>query len=228
MIPLSFTLPLTVRTFYDVTTLQAYDSLFASDQPSPKEEIFVGLVDKCVLAGEAGDGDVDGWLQRNDLNPLCHGEGEGADVYVVDPQLQGVCGAAWEFLRRFLERHDSTPVNNYAFHKCVANRILSYAATASNGADQADDATDDRMQLPAWLVTNFKERYGGALLNLFIDHRQYEDAINLVQYFVDEFKGRRETGALMPYTAIRRLDATLNALGDPWTGKIDFVHAYDH
>lgn len=218
-----------------------YKPTFASvDQPPPEEDIFLALVDKCVLAtdddGESGAAEeAGGWLGRNDLNPMAGGVGgvDGSDVYVVDPNLQGFSGAAWEFLRRFLERHDSKPGNNYAFHRCVADRILSFASSSDGGGGDPDAA--EHVRLPVWLVENFKKRHGAALLDLYINHKQYDDAIALVHGFVDDFETTEKKkkaqdsyiqSKWLPYAAIKRLEAELTTLVPSRARDIDFVHKY--
>ena len=220
----------------------AYRALFAAavDQASPEEDIYVALVDKCVLATEE-DVAEGGWLGKNDLNPVTGSR--GGDVYVVDPNLQGVKGAAWEFLRRFLTRHEPPPdakyasEHNYAFHRCVADRILSFASS-NGGSDSGGDAVDasQHVQLPVWLVENFKKRHGAALLDLYVNHKQFDDAIELVRCFVKDLVDTKKRIAdagdgddliepvLLPYEAIKRLEAELAVVSR--TNDIDFVHKY--
>lgn len=209
----------------------AFKPTFASNSaPSPTECIFEALVDKCVLVTDEDDFDgAESWLGKNDLNPL-------PDVYVVDPNLQGYTGAAWEFLRRFLERHDQTPDNNFAFHRCVANRILGFATSSTaTGSDHADAL--QRVKLPVWLVRNLTDRHGAALLDLYINHRQFDDAIALVHDFVESCTDKRrkagdDAGKVqqayqdLPYAAIQRLEAELAALHPSRDRDLQFVHEF--
>merc|ERR1719272_310502 len=134
--------------------------------------------------------------------------------------------------------------NNFAFHRCVADRILSFTTPSSSngngdgGGGGGMDEASQHVQLPVWLVENLKERHGAALLDLYTNHKQFDDAIALVHALTDKKNERATAGeqagepphtdrmrtdaVLLPYEAIKRLEAELAAVSR--AKDIDFVH----
>lgn len=76
----------------------------------------------------------------------------------------------WKLIKKMLKKFDST---NMKYHSIVVERIFS---------------TNPKMELPIWLVNQFKQRDGGALLRLYLKFQRFDDAISFAIKLIEQVK----------------------------------------